>query len=480
MASPFWVASGAGVSAPGGTAANFGAPAGVAANSVIVVDFFLDTAADHNVVPPDGTWFAAENIPIVANNHRHYVYWHRASGGEAGPYTFTWTGGTYVEGQAHRYEGCATTGNPFDAGAAAASSGAGTSNQSPPVSITTLGAERLLVHAATDWAGGTWTPPTGFTKREQLTVGLVTLSDLAQAVAGGTPALQATCTSIEHTTAWLGALRPAGIVATFSTGILPPSVIGRTVAVTLAFTNAVLPVTSTIEWGDGSTTSGAGVGPFTHTYNANGVYAIMVTSTDAGASVDSAAIAVNLFQGNVLPGPPTAWSTTGVANVVNQLLSAVSAALSGTSGGTPKRVVFEPGADVPWDECDCGQLALAVRDRYTSRAFPSSAIDGRVGNCENVVVVFDCALSLTRCVPIPDANGKAPTPHALSKYAARQEEDAYVVWNTTQCFLMMLRDSSPQLITDFIVNNSVSLGPQGACSGTQLNFKFGLYVPCGC
>jgi hypothetical protein len=177
---------------------------------------------------------------------------------------------------------------------------------------------------------------------------------------------------------------------------------------------------------------------------------------------------------------PFIWQSTNATAIVNTVLTAVSNALTGTSGGPVKRTVFEPGSDVAWDACDCGQLALVIRRRYTSRSFPTDGSDLIVGNCENVLIVFDCALSIVRCVPISDINGKPPSPAALGAAAQIQDEDAYTVWNTTYCTLVSLRDANPRRVTDFIVNDQTSLGPQGGCSGTELHFKFGLYVPCGC
>jgi len=178
--------------------------------------------------------------------------------------------------------------------------------------------------------------------------------------------------------------------------------------------------------------------------------------------------------------PPFVWQPGSVAAVATTLLAAASTALTGTSGGAVRRVVFAPGADVAWDNCDCGQLALAVRRRYTSRAFPTDASDVVMGNCENALVVFDCALSIVRCAPTPDVNGRPPSSQALSDVAAVLEEDAYVVWNTTYCTLVNMRDANPRRVADFVINDQTSLGPLGGCAGTELHFKFGLYVPCGC
>lgn len=198
------------------------APGGVVAGQVVVADFFLDGAINQNVVPPAG-WFAAENTPVQAANHWKYVFWHRASGAESGPYSFTWDASVFREGQAHRYTDCVTSGTPFDAGAASAvDNTAGTTT--PAVSITTLGDDRCLVHAATCWAGGTWTPPVApvaFTKREQPSVGVSTLADATFAAAGSTGSVTASVTNADKRTAWLGALKPVVTGSVTGTGSAP-------------------------------------------------------------------------------------------------------------------------------------------------------------------------------------------------------------------------------------------------------------------
>jgi PKD repeat protein len=238
--------------------------------------------------------------------------------------------------------------------------------------------------------------------------------------------------------------------------------------------------TKVVEWGDGTQTiGGLGPGTLTHTYAVAGTYAVLVTVTDASSATDSAAAPITVYE---LPpdGPPFVWKKTSARTIGTGLLNGVAAALVSTTCGRPKRVVYSVGADQPWDACDCGQLALNVNRRYTSRSFPTDASDSTRGDCENSIVVFDCSLSIVRCVPGPGRNGEPPTATALDAAFRCQEEDAQVVWNTAWCYFTQLRDITPRLIVDFIINDQPSLGPSGACGGSQLNFKFGLYVPCGC
>jgi hypothetical protein len=221
MAAPTYGAAGTYFETLGGTSAAFAAPASVAANSLIVIVSFVDGGNSVNITLPSG-FTHAEGSPVRLPGPsgaamQTVVAWHRASGSESGPYTMTIDQTQYISGQAHRFGGVVTTGTPFDSPTNAAGTTSNVST-SPAVAITTAGADRLILHAATNWSAGTWTPPTGYTKRQQGGVGGDTLSDLAQAVAGSTGSLTATCSGASsHSQAWLGALIPVAAVASPST-----------------------------------------------------------------------------------------------------------------------------------------------------------------------------------------------------------------------------------------------------------------------
>ncbi len=260
MAAPTFAASGSAFSASGANV-DVAAPAGVVAGSVVVLSMFLDGGTDQNVVPPAG-WTAGEGSPVAASNHRLYVFWHRASGAEAGPYAFTWDASVYREGQAHRYEGVVAAGTPFDTPTSTAVDNA-SGTDTPAVEVTTAGADRLLLHAATAWSGGTWTVPTGFTKRQQPSVGLSTLSDKTQAVAGASGSVVATISAADKRTAWLGALKPAAAnevtgIGNAPLGGLAGTAVGlRAVLGTGAALLGGLTATATVAAGGGTVTTGS-------------------------------------------------------------------------------------------------------------------------------------------------------------------------------------------------------------------------------
>lgn len=217
---PAWASSGTYLDGSG-AGANIPAPAGVGADDIVIAVLYVDGATDQNVTAP-AEWFAAEGSPVEQGNPvfdpanaRLYVYWHRAAGAESGPYAFTWDSSVYRECQAHRYEDVAPTGTPFDSPTDTAED-ASNGSTTPAVDVTTAGADRLLVHAVTCWAGGTWTAGTGFTKRMQGGFGLASCFDKTQAAAGASGPVTATVTGSNRRTAWLGALKPAPLAQSTS------------------------------------------------------------------------------------------------------------------------------------------------------------------------------------------------------------------------------------------------------------------------
>jgi hypothetical protein len=190
----------------------FAVPSSVANNDIILVVMYIDgTSANISALP---TGFAQHpDFPYTLTgimNHRLAVAWKRASGADAGTYDFTLSSSVYSEGCAFRWTGCKTSGTPFDlpsGGDVSLAQNTTNSTTTPAVNVTTLGANRAFLHVATDWSGGTWTAPSGFTKRGAGGgSNLVYLSDKTQATAANSGATSATCTGNDKMTAWIGAL----------------------------------------------------------------------------------------------------------------------------------------------------------------------------------------------------------------------------------------------------------------------------------
>lgn len=191
---------------------NVDVPDSVAAGDILVVTAFVDSTGTVTGLATD--FAQAPDSPVVVSTgqsgqHRLYVMWKRATGADstAGTYDFTLSGSFYRNAQAIRYTGAITSGDPWDV-TASAESGASAVTVTPAVSDTTTVADTLLVWTGTNWAGGTWTPPTSFTERRDSGDGVCTVADLTQAAAGATGSITGTCTGIGHSGAWLGALKP--------------------------------------------------------------------------------------------------------------------------------------------------------------------------------------------------------------------------------------------------------------------------------
>ncbi|RBQ21617.1 hypothetical protein DP939_02590 [Spongiactinospora rosea] len=209
MAEPSYVAIG-GYVAETGVQAAVPVPPGAAAGMAIVVGMFMDgpPLAVPPTMPPG--FEVPENAPVQipsgAGTHSLYVWIKRLTGSDGGTYTFTWGEERYQESQAILYRDVATTGPLFDSPTDSAADTAAITT-SPPVEVTSAGPDRRLVWLSTNWSGGTWTAPTGFTRRVQGGAQIWSAADRSWPTAGATGSVVGSCTGSDRRTAWLGALR---------------------------------------------------------------------------------------------------------------------------------------------------------------------------------------------------------------------------------------------------------------------------------
>lgn len=220
MAAPVWESKGADFS--GSSAApTFAVPSGAASSKIAIVSMFLDTPGVLVTGVPAG-FSLVPGTPVDANNHHLYKYWKRLTGADAGTYDFTLNGSVFIEGTAELYNTCINTGNPFDPNpGVAADNTAG--SITPVVQTDSLGADELIIHSGTCWAGGIWTPPVGYSKRVNSSVGLITTSDKVQLSAGSTGALTASTTTSDKRTAHVIALIGTTVESSIVVGDLSES-----------------------------------------------------------------------------------------------------------------------------------------------------------------------------------------------------------------------------------------------------------------
>lgn len=208
MAAPLFVAAGAHLD---GTAASasIAVPAGTSAGRVVVVSMYLDGVALAVNPTPAVDFAPVEGCPVQiasgGGTHSLYKWWKRCTATDTDPYVFTWAEARYREAEVTLWQNVVATGTPWDSptGAAFLITNSATT---PPVSVTTLGPDRTLIWSGTNWSGGTWTAPAGFTKRVQSSFGLITECDGPFPTAGPTGPVSGTCSASDKTCAWMGAL----------------------------------------------------------------------------------------------------------------------------------------------------------------------------------------------------------------------------------------------------------------------------------
>lgn len=207
MAAPAFAAAGTYLTGPSNTtSAVVDAPAGIALGDLLLVHMYKENTAA--VTMPSG-WAEVTPAPATTGSvHSQHLFWKRATATEvaAATFTFSWTGSAWREAICERYTGVLASGSPFDATNSAQRSSAAT--PTPPVTVTTTSTDRLLVWSGSNFNGGTWTVPSGFT-------GITTAShDMGtgyqvKAAAGSTGSITGSCSSSANSAAWLVALLPA-------------------------------------------------------------------------------------------------------------------------------------------------------------------------------------------------------------------------------------------------------------------------------
>lgn len=185
-------------------------PAGVASGDIIVIPIFIDGGTVSITAMASG-FTDAPSGPVstgsTSPNHTLAVVWKRATGSDSGTYDFTLSGSTYRAGSAVRYTGCVPSGSPWDSGVDWEIDTVNDTDTAP-VTITTTGADRRLIWCGTDWTGGTWTPPAGFTDQFDTGDHVNTLADMAAPTAGSYGPYTGLSGTTNRKIAFLGALLP--------------------------------------------------------------------------------------------------------------------------------------------------------------------------------------------------------------------------------------------------------------------------------
>lgn len=332
---------------------NIDIPAGVAADDIIVVTMFIDDGATVTGLPSGFAHTADSPVAVSATDpsrsHSQAIMWKRATGADsdAGTYDFTISSAVYADGQAIRYTGAVTSGDPWDVTNSAVGAGSGTAW--PAVSDTTTVADVLLIASSTNWSGGAWTPPGGFTERRDSGNQVITVVDKAQAVAGATGSISGSCVGNDARTAWLGALKSTagGTSATATPGAVTGSAVVPAPTITAQTNRTATP----------SAVTGAAVVP-APTITAQSNATISAGTVAGAASLPTVTIAAQsnvtatpaaLTGSATVPAPAvsTGGNATAAADVVSATVVIPTPAITAQSNATAISSAVTGAAAVP-------------------------------------------------------------------------------------------------------------------------------------
>lgn len=151
---------------------------------------------------------------------------------------------------------------------------------------------------------------------------------------------------------------------------------------------------------------------------------------------------------------------TALFTKADEILQCVRKALAETEAGAPPRACVVPGAELLWDDCDCGLLAVTTLRAYPSDSFPVLKQTGPFNRCNAALTVVEYVVTVLRCVPMSDDNGHPPPCEDLTEASIRDLEDRWAVQRGVRCCL----DGTMHLIQE-----QLAIGEQGRCAGSELH-----------
>lgn len=189
---------------------SFDAPAGAAPSDVVMLAAFVNDGRTTVSAAPIG-FSRPANAPqsnggAGAPDHLLIVYYGRFGDVGSGPYVFILSQSVFVEGRTAAIQDCAVVGSPIDT-TGGATSGTNSVATAPVCSATANGTNRYALYAATNWASGTWTAPTGFAAQWDTNTKVITFDD-ATLSTPQTISPQATNASTSLMNAWVGVFLP--------------------------------------------------------------------------------------------------------------------------------------------------------------------------------------------------------------------------------------------------------------------------------
>lgn len=174
-------------------------------------------------------------------------------------------------------------------------------------------------------------------------------------------------------------------------------------------------------------------------------------------------------------------------NIAEMLRQCAFNKVAATAAGPPARSCVITGG-IAWDDCECGQLTVAITRTFSSQNFPTPALNTAqqfgVGRCGHPIIVFDYTVTMLRCVASSSDGIGSPSCADLAASAQVTVIDAAAVRDGVICCLQTMlraRDSNgSQLITGFTAGDQQFVGPEGACGGSAMDVQVGVLYQCPC
>lgn len=147
-----------------------------------------------------------------------------------------------------------------------------------------------------------------------------------------------------------------------------------------------------------------------------------------------------------------------------------------TSGLPPRRCII--AGQIAWDDCECGQLVIAMQDGGEVDSFPENTTARTRRGCGPNLFTWTMTVSMLRCSP----DGDPPTCDDLSAAARVAAEDAWAVRAGVICCVSELTktrlpDGSTPIV-DLQLGRQTFVGPQGFCQGSELPLTIAMKNGC--
>jgi len=170
-------------------------------------------------------------------------------------------------------------------------------------------------------------------------------------------------------------------------------------------------------------------------------------------------------------------------NIAERLRECIEPFLAGTETGLPARSCSHAASPegIAWDDCECGQLIVAMTGAHPTIAFPNPWTGDEnqgMGKCGPPLFVFNYTVSMLRCAPVMGENGEPPPCDAVTAAARVSIEDAWAVRAGIMCCLCagVTRDpdTGDKPFERYWVGPQLMTTPAGGCQGSTISLSIGV------